>query len=496
MRRIVATLSLFPAVAVSALAGCQGGGAGSSSASSVAATKAAGTTTTSPASGTPAPAAPVGSSATPAPSSGAAAVLALPPLARSTTGTPSYTVDPSQPQAGTNYTTLSALLAGVTLAPGDIVEISTAFTYSDIVSFSSRHSGASGNPVVIRARPGAGNPFATWDASQMSAAEQQSLTNSGYFWQLDPSSHDIEICGIEIENMPLATAAAGPLRGVYFLGQRGSFHHGFVHNNGSDGFMSAASSIDTRVESSEVSFNGAGDGYTHNFYMEGAGDHIRFNYIHDAQGGINYKDRSVPDPDGIAVDVAYNWIANAVNGGYELDFMGNASFNGGATVTSAYVIGNVVVKAASGNDSFVLNVGGTGGSARYGTVYLANNTIFEASNTASVVDVGSVSAVVATNNIFYGSGALLASGASGPLTGSNNVVDTGVTAPSGVTASIDFTGTAPAPFAAAPTVAVDAGTTQLPLALLAPVFEIAQGTGSALPSARIDGGATCGASAP
>ena len=59
---------------------------------------------------------------------------------------PTYTVDPSQPQAGTNYTSLSALLAAVTLSPGDMVEISTASSYSDTILLTSMHSGATGNP--------------------------------------------------------------------------------------------------------------------------------------------------------------------------------------------------------------------------------------------------------------------------------------------------------------------------------------------------------------
>ena len=493
--RLLSLLSLLGPLALGA--GCNGAASPSGGTGSTAATGSSSTTAVSGKAPTlassPSPSTPTSqASPSPAPvsSTGAVAVMAQAPLPASTAGTATYTVDPSQPQAGTNFTSLSALLAATTLNPGEIVEVATGSSYSDIVNFSAQHSGAPGNPVVIRAKPGAG--YATWDASLMSPTAQGQLANSGYFWQLGPTSHDIEICGIEIENLPNATAAAGPLRGVYFQGcQSCSFHHGFVHDNGSDGFMSTG--LDVRVESCEVARNGAGDGYTHNFYMEGTGTHIRFNYIHDAQGGINYKDRSLPDSNGIAVELAYNWIANAVNGGYELDFSQNTTLNGGATTTSAYVIGNVILPSASGNTSEPIAVG----DGRVGTVHLVNNTIFASSATSAIVNItATVSSVDFTNNVVFG-GTLVVLNASavGTISGSNNVASSSITFPAGLTSTVAITGAAPAPFAPPPLEAVNAGTTTLALAELAPVFELAQPTAGQLAvNARTDGGSTAGAS--
>lgn len=493
MRTSLALVALLPIV----LAGCNGAASPNGGSTSSAATKTTAPTAGTPSSGTPAPksggttvATPSPApSATPAPASstGAAAVMAMAPLPASTQGTATYTVDPSRPTSATSFATLSALLAATTLKPDDIVEVATASPYSDIVILSAQHSGSTGHPVVIRAKPGAG--YATWDASLMDAATRSRLASRGFFWQLDGTSHDIEICGVEIKNLPNATAAAGPLRGVFFLGSHCSFHHGWVHDNGSDGFMSTG--LDTRVESCDVSFNGAGDGYTHNFYMEGTGTHIRFNHIHDAQGGINYKDRSVPDQDGIAVEVAYNWIENAVNGGYELDFSQNGTVGGGSTTTSAYVIGNVIVPSATGNTSQPIAVG----DGRVGTVHIVNNTFFAPSGTKAIVSVNAaVSSVDFTNNAVYGSLSLV-SGTAGPVTGSNEVAPASVSFPASITSVVTLAGAAPAPFAPRPAEAVNAGTTALALPELAPVFELAQpAQGQLQVNARTDGGSTVGAS--
>jgi hypothetical protein len=500
-------------LAALALAGCQGSASPNGS-------QASGNSTTPPAStqpaappAPPAPPAPVVTATTALPGA-AGALLSQPPLPRSTAGAATYTVDPSSPVTNKNFATLSALLAATTLAPGDIVEVSPAATYADMIVLTAQHSGSPGNPVVIRAKPGPGNPMAVWDGNKMSGADQDTLNNRGFFWQFDPTSHDIEVSGIEVANTPHAPAvsASGTAfstnnRAVYFLGTNLSFHHGYVHHSG-DGFMAVLPASNIRVESCEVAFNGSGDGYTHNFYMQCAGDHIRFNYIHDANAGINYKDRSVPDAAGVAVDFCYNWVQDATAGGYELDFSVNTAQNNGTTVADAFVVGNVIVKSAQGNTGFVIGAS----DSRVGTIYLVNNTIFAASNTQSLVLNGPVSAVAMDNNIYYGSGPIQASGATGALSGSNNLLSSAVQ-PGALLATTLFSGATPAPGAAVPASASGVGmipagattaTPSVPLSALVPVFELAftppatstgtlASTGIGVVSARVDSGSVAGA---
>ena len=94
-----------------------------------------------------------------------------------------------------------------------------------------------------------------------------------------------------------------------------------------------------------------------------------------------------------------------------------------------------------------------------------------ATTTTGVLAPGAGCAADVTNDIIYGTAALLSSGAAGTLTGSHDVFQTGATVPANVTATVIDTGAAPAPFATAPAIALTAGTTTLPL----PYLDIAQG---------------------
>lgn len=323
-----------------------------------------------------------------------------------------YTVNPNQPTSGTNYASLSALLSAVDLAGGDIVNISSGVTFKDRVLFTAQDSGSPGNPVIIQ---GSGVARSLWDGNRVN------LTKHGYFWQFAPDSHDIEMRHIEIKNV----TAGNNTRAVYILGQNITVRNCYVHHN-NNGIFSYKPAYNTVVENCEVSFNGQGNGFSHNFYLQGTGSHLRFNYIHDANGGINYKDRSMRDANGVAVEFMYNWVENAYDAGYEMDFSGNPSANG--AIQNAYVVGNVIIKSATGNPSRIIAFGT---DSRKGTLFLNNNTIIAAASTNPLLLLFAGTTANLVNNIYYGGTVLSSQTPSGTFTGSHNWLMNGTTANNG-----------------------------------------------------------------
>ena len=84
-----------------------------------------------------------------------------------------YTVDAkAQPNAIT-FTSLSALLASVSLTGGDIVKLKPTDVYRDRIKFQAQHSGLPGKPVIIECdAPGR----AVWDGSTTN------VDGYGYLW--------------------------------------------------------------------------------------------------------------------------------------------------------------------------------------------------------------------------------------------------------------------------------------------------------------------------
>ena len=320
-----------------------------------------------------------------------------------------YTVDPSAPATAANFQSLSALLAALTLHGGDVVKIKSGVVYRDRIKFTSRHSGAPGIPVMIESD---GPDRAVWDGSTTD------VNQYGYLWQFDETSHDIEVRRIEVRNVQ-----PGPdrnNRGVYVRGVNITVRECYVHHN-PNGITSGLPAGNTVIESCEVAFNGLGDGYTHNFYMQATGTHIRYNYIHDANGGINYKDRSLADATGVAVEFSYNWVESAP-GAYELDFSSNSA--AGQSAQDAYLVGNIILKSAAAANYVIVVFGNDG---RRGTLRLSNNTIIAGNELTRMMLLSGGNPAEFDNNIYDGSTRLFASGSNTTVSGMNNWLMTGTT---------------------------------------------------------------------
>ena len=323
-----------------------------------------------------------------------------------------YTVDATAQTSATTYQNLSSLLAAVTLRGGDVVKIRATGIYTDRIKFTAQHSGEPGNPVIVLCEDSA---RAVWDGAGTN------VNDYGYLWSFFPDSHDIEVRHLEVRNVQ-----PGPddnNRAMQIRGKNITIRDCYIHHN-PNGFFSTYEAVNTRIEQCEVAFNGTGSGYTHNFYMQGIGTYVRFNYIHDANGGINYKDRSLPDSTGTAVEFAYNWLENANNGGYELDF--SASSMAGGRTQDALLTGNIITKSGSGNRSVVMVFGNDG---RLGTLRLSNNTIIGASPDNALVLPGAGARVELYNNIYYRGEKLTGDGLGTGVTGMNNWLMTNTNAP-------------------------------------------------------------------
>ncbi|HZS09548.1 MAG TPA: right-handed parallel beta-helix repeat-containing protein [Blastocatellia bacterium] len=387
-----------------------------------------------------------------------------------------YTVDPGAPATPSSFQSLSALLSALTLHGGDVVKLKSGVVYRDRIRFGARHSGAPGLPVIIESD---GPNRAVWDGSTTNVDQY------GYLWTFAEDSHDIEVRRIEVRNVQ-----PGPdrnNRGIYIRGANITARECYVHHN-PNGFFSTTPAANTVIESCEVAFNGYGDGRTHNFYMASVGMHVRYNYIHDATGGINYKDRSTPDAQGVAVEFSYNWVENAP-GAYELDFSRTGDANGG--VQDAYLVGNVIIKSATAANHAIIVFGNDG---RRGRLWMNNNTIIAGNDAAGLLNLAADATAGLSNNIYYGSTRLFASSAGTAVSGASNWLMTGTSAP-GLSGSLygddpGFVDRAGKNYHLQPnSVAVGAGS-PAGSALLVPVREYA-GQASSIP--RTDGGRTLGA---
>lgn len=78
-----------------------------------------------------------------------------------------YTVAAKAPPNVTTFTSLSALLATISLTGGDIVKLKPTEVYRDRIKFQAQHSGLPGKPVIIECNaPGR----AVWDGSTTNVA--------------------------------------------------------------------------------------------------------------------------------------------------------------------------------------------------------------------------------------------------------------------------------------------------------------------------------------
>ncbi len=303
--------------------------------------------------------------------------------------------------------TWHSLAALPELVAGDIVAIDPG-TYHEVKRWT--RSGSATLPITVR---GVGEVRPVFDATGLNVSG--SLPNPRAIFQIE-GDH------IVVENLEFRNARNG--------------------DNGAGIRISGASDVTVRncritqcdmgvmsdhnrgllIESSEVASNGTPlyDGYSHNFYLGGNDATIRFCSIHDALFGQNFKTRAH------YTELLYNFIADSQDG--EVGMVD--ADETGAVDSHALLLGNIIVskpRQAGYNSGRFIQFGQDSGLPHRGTLFAFNNTCVAGDGRIRFLDVTSPeAAVVAHNNIFFGSDRVVGLAGAG-ISGSNNWVQSTAT---------------------------------------------------------------------
>ena len=336
-----------------------------------------------------------------------------------------YPVGPSR-----TWTSPCALAAGVALQPGDVVEVDPG-TYTDACQLTA--SGSQAMPIVLR---GVAGPRPVFDATGLDLSGAGSVPRA--IFQFTGGSHWL------VQHLELKNAANSSANGAAFRVTAGAvditIEDVSVHDC-QDGFMSDGAATLT-VSASEVFHNGAGDGYSHNFYVQGQSIALVGNHIHDSAGGQNVKVRSHD------AFIAYNLIENA--GNYEIDLIQNPPQTD-APNANVILIGNVIVRPATADNNSQVILWGSDNPAdtgRNGSLYaiddtfvLANpsNRLFHAISPAAGSQIHLINCIVQAT--VDGTGLATDATTSALLVGSNDWISSRVTSAGALTGVL--TGTDP-----------------------------------------------------
>lgn len=172
-------------------------------------------------------------------------------------------------------------------------------------------------------------------------------------------------------------------------------HCRFLHNQ--DGILAGTVNPSTiRIERCEFGYNGAGDGYSHNLYINNVDSLIfRFNYCHHAVVGHELKSRARVNV------IEYNRFSNEDDGtaSREIDLP-----NGG----QAYLIGNVIQQGPQGENSNMVGFGLEGlNNPGPHELYAINNSLVNLKANGTFFQTQANVYFKAYNNILAGGGSFM-----------------------------------------------------------------------------------------
>jgi hypothetical protein len=307
---------------------------------------------------------------------------------------------------GREFTTLEAAVNGHTWAAGDTLQLD-AGTFAVTQMLKPLGSGTAGRPIVVR---GAGI-----GATVISG---EALSNSKALWDVEQNNQQWIFEDFTLAHMRGAQTNA---RGFFLVNCTDVVVQRCEVTDCWNGFMSTPAATRVTVQYCDVHHNGGLQGPAHNMYMSGGTDFlIQHNWIHDAQYGTCYKDRTHN------LRLCYNLIENAAIEGYEISLAGDGSAEQG----DALLLGNVIVKCpTSANQTHLVRFE----DGRAGTLTLIHNTVIGQSRNVLVSSIARLTTL--HNNILYSGGTIF----SGPAaTGTNNWLGAGRSV-AGLTGSLSST---------------------------------------------------------
>ena len=291
-----------------------------------------------------------------------------------------YTVGPS----GRQYTQLSTLFNAVDLQPGDVVLVDGNATYSGGIVVGSNDAGAPGNEVVIR-----------WTGA---AGQTRPRLHGGQHTIKFQHSHHVRLEGFEVTG-GTSTCIFNEANGV-------TVRDVIVHDCPSHGILGAdQNSGSFTLEYSELYRNGAGT-TRHTIYMQNdqmvypdATFLMRFNYVHDGNGGILMRSRYSRS------QIYFNWFEASTNEAVE--FIGpdcqaqKPGWSAGLRREDADFVGNVIVHTSAWRNA--IRLGGDLVGRSQGRVRLVGNSIVfmrDGNSNAVRVQLG-VESLEMHNNLLY-----------------------------------------------------------------------------------------------
>lgn len=294
---------------------------------------------------------------------------------------------------GRQFAALEAAINGHTWAPGDTLQMDPGtFTVSQMLK--PLGSGSAGRPIVVR---GAG--------IGVTIVSGAALTNSKALWDVEQNNaywifEDFTLAGMR--------GAQTNARGFFLVNCTDTVVQRCEVTDCWNGFMSTSAAARVTVQYCDVHDNGGLQGPAHNMYMSGGTDFlIQHNWIHDAQYGICYKDRTRN------LRLQYNRIENATIEGYEVSLAGDGSADQGSTL----LLGNIIVKCpTSANQTHLVRFE----DGRTGTLTLIHNTIIGEPRNVLVSSIARTTTL--HNNIMYGGATIVSASA---VSGTNNWLGAG-----------------------------------------------------------------------
>ena len=260
-------------------------------------------------------------------------------------------------------------------APGDTIQIDAAGNYNgDVCGWSTNNltiQGVNGRPHI--------------DAAGNNSQGKAIWVISGDNTTID----NIELSGCTVPDNNGA--------GIRQQGHNLTILHSYFHDN-QDGILAgdlAGSTI--TIEYSEFYNNGAGDGYSHNLYINHVDKLVfEFNWSHQAKVGHLLKTRALQN------FILYNRLTGETGGteSYEVSMP-----SGGVS----YVIGNLIEQPATTQNPAMLDYLSEPATANADNqLFVVNNTFVNDLGHGTFMQIGSTTTVpvVATNNIFYGGGTI------------------------------------------------------------------------------------------